>query len=664
MIREERTTVEPAMPSVLLPPAAWRPVDPGQPDLGRRPRARYQIRARRQIRARYQTRARQWILGFGLALGVLSFFAPPAQGETTVVSTSPVKDDKLIVSPSQITATFSAAVPNSAVLQATCNGAPAPLGTVTIGVDGVSLVAPVVGILPTGMCNVSYSVPQVDGNVLIGTFSFEMLDPTTADTSGTGATDASTTNPDAPPVSGPLGLVRFISYIALAALFGGAVLIVLYWPEGIDYDVTRNYFRMTWVLAMVSTYFTAVLRAALLSGRPVTETLSPFGWADLFDNLSGISILVRVGLVGASVIVMMRPENLLDPQSQTLSLALPGLAVFTFALTRTVDDFSLVGVVAGGVHNLAVAVWFGGLILLARTVLIAPGDEDLVQALRGFSRLVTPLIIIAVVSGIIHLYQLDGGEILSSRHGRLILLKACAVAGMIYIGGAARQYISANLARRRQLTAKAASRLRSAVIMEIGFGVLALLLTSWAVATLPAKMPPPGSDRTKYVFVSSRSSGAFDVQIRIGPAKVGPNAVRIDVFSPASGLRDLTVQFNPPTQNAASVTLSVPLDGAGGALLPLSEGLPLGEPGLWTIIITANGPEGPLPTVEFTVEVTSDGLAPLVDSGPAAVTSVVVTNDSSPVTSVVPLESTTIPNSENVIIGGGVPAVTVATTVP
>ncbi|MFM7872131.1 MAG: copper resistance D family protein, partial [Actinomycetota bacterium] len=252
------------------------------------------------------------------------------------------------------------------------------------------------------------------------------------------------------------------------------------------YDVTRNYFRMVWVLSMASTYFTAVLRAALISGRPVTETLSPFGWADLFDNLSGISILVRVALVGASVIVMMRPESLLDPQSQTMSLALPGAAMFTFAFTRTVDDFSLVGVAAGGVHNLAVAIWIGGLILLARTVLIAPGDEDLVQALRGFSRLVTPLIVIAIVSGIIHLYQLDGGEILGSRHGRLIVLKSCAVGAMIYVGGAARHYITNNLARRRQLTAKAATRLRSAVFVEIGFGALALLITAWAVATLPA----------------------------------------------------------------------------------------------------------------------------------------------------------------------------------
>lgn len=614
---------------------------------------------------RYSDRRRigRLIGGIALAFGVAGVVGSSAGAETVLVSSEPADGAEIIVSPSQIVATFSAAVPNNSVLQAVCNEAPAPLGTVTVGLDGVSLVAPVVGVLPPGTCNVSYSVPQADGKVATDTFSFRVLDPTTDAGSGSDVADAAGNASDAPPVSGPLGLARLVSYIALAALFGGAVLIVLYWPEGIDYDVTRNYFRMAWVLSMISTYFTAVLRAALISGRSVTETLSPFGWADLFDNLSGISILARVALVGASIIVMMRPESLLDPQSQTLSLTLPGAAVFTFAFTRTVDDFSLVGVAAGGVHNLAVAVWLGGLILLARTVLIAPGDEDLVQALRGFSRLVTPLIVIASASGIVHLWQLDGGDILSSRHGRLIVLKVLAVGAMIYLGGAARHYIANNLARRRQLTAKAATRLRSAVFMEIGFGALALVITAWAVATLPAKVPPPGADRTKYVFVSARSGGALDVQIRIEPAAVGPNAVRIDVFTPETGLSNLVVQFNPPTQNSPGVTLTVPLDGAGGALLPLAEGIPFGEPGLWTITVTATGPNGPLPPANFTVEVTSNGLEPL-DNGPGAVTSIAVSDGSSAVTTVVPLPTTTVPNSDNIIVGGGTPATTTTTSVP
>jgi hypothetical protein len=151
---------------------------------------------------------------------------------------------------------------------------------------------------------------------------------------------------------------------------------------------------------------------------------------------------------------------------------------------------------------------------------------------------------------------------------------------MFYIGGATRQYINRNLTRRRQLTAKAASKLSSAVTTELLFGIFVLVVTAWSVATMPANVAPPGSDRLSYAFVGDRSGGVFDVQVRMTPAKVGFNAVRIDVFNPEAGLTDLKVEFTPPTPNSASVTLSVPLGGKGGALLPLAEGIPLGEPGL------------------------------------------------------------------------------------
>ena len=45
---------------------------------------------------------------------------------------------------------------------------------------------------------------------------------------------------------------------------------------------------------------------------------------------------------------------------------------------------------AGIVHALAMAVWFGGVVLLARVVLAGPGEEDLVHAVRGFGRISRP----------------------------------------------------------------------------------------------------------------------------------------------------------------------------------------------------------------------------------------------------------------------------------
>ena len=617
------------------------------------------MRARRSLRAA--------VLGLFVALSAgLLLGAQPAQAETTLVSSSPADSEKVATSPIQIVAVFSAAVPNNAVMQAVCEGRPAPIGSVTVGADGISLIATLTAALPIGTCNVTYSVPQADGKVATGGFSFEVLDPATADPGDLGGdvTDGGNLAVDPPPVSGPLGLFRILAYLSLAALFGGIAFIRWTWPEGINDDATYKFLRIAWTVALISNYVVAMLRASLLSGNSITSTILPFGWGELFQSASGISAFLRVVLIGACAIVALRPDRIFDPQSQIVSLALPTAAMATFGLTRAIDDFSTLGTIAGVVHVLAAGMWIGGLIFLAQSVLIGPGEEDLMHAIRTFSRQANIYIGVTVIAGIVQLYQMDGGSILTSRHGRLIVIKVIGVAGMVYVGGAARQFINHQLAKKRELSGRTAQQLRKAVLSEIGIGILVLVFTSWSVATLPPNVTPPGSDRTKYAFIGDRSGGEFDVQLKVTPATVGLNAVRIDVYSPSTGLTDLTVQFNPPTNNTASVTLNVPLDGVGAARLPMSEGVPFGAPGLWTIVVTGNGPEGPLPSVTYTVSVMANSNESGTTGTDITTTSVALSVDGSPATVVVPLGGATVPGATTPAAGIQPVTATVVTSVP
>jgi copper transport protein len=607
------------------------------------------------------------VLGLFVALSAgLLLGAQPAQAETTLVSSSPADSEKVATSPIQIVAVFSAAVPNNAVMQAVCEGRPAPIGSVTVGADGISLIATLTAALPIGTCNVTYSVPQADGKVATGGFSFEVLDPATADPGDLGGdvTDGGNLAVDPPPVSGPLSLFRILAYLSLAALFGGIAFIRWTWPEGINDDATYKFLRIAWSVALISNYVVAMLRASLLSGNSITSTILPFGWGELFQSASGISAFLRVVLIGACAIVALRPDRIFDPQSQIVSLALPTAAMATFGLTRAIDDFSTLGTIAGVVHVLAAGMWIGGLIFLAQSVLIGPGEEDLMHAIRTFSRQANIYIGVTVIAGIVQLYQMDGGSILTSRHGRLIVIKVIGVAGMVYVGGAARQFINHQLAKKRELSGRTAQQLRKAVLSEIGIGILVLVFTSWSVATLPPNVTPPGSDRTKYAFIGDRSGGEFDVQLKVTPATVGLNAVRIDVYSPSTGLTDLTVQFNPPTNNTASVTLNVPLDGVGAARLPMSEGVPFGAPGLWTIVVTGNGPEGPLPSVTYTVSVMANSNESGTTGTDITTTSVALSVDGSPATVVVPLGGATVPGATTPAAGIQPVTATVVTSVP
>jgi copper transport protein len=592
--------------------------------------------------------------------------AQPVRAETTLVSSSPADSEKIVTSPTQIVAVFSAAVPNNAVMQAVCEGRPAPIGAVTVGADGISLIATVTAALPIGTCNVTYSVPQADGKVATGGFSFEVLDPATADPGDLGGdvTDGGNLAVDPPPVSGPLGLFRILAYLSLAALFGGIAFIRWTWPEGINDDATYKFLRISWIVALVSNYVVAMLRASLLSGESVTSTILPLGWGELFQSASGISAVLRVVIIGACAIVALRPDRIFDPQSQIISLALPTAAMATFGLTRAIDDFSALGTIAGIVHVLAAGMWLGGLLFLAQSVLIGPGEEDLMHAVRTFSRQANIYIGVTVAAGIVQFYQMDGGAIFTSRHGRLVIVKVIGVAGMVYVGGAARQFINHQLAKKRELSGRTAKQLRKAVLSEIGIGLLVLVFTSWSVATLPPNVTPPGSDRTNYAFIGDRSGGEFDVQLKVTPATVGLNAVRIDVYSPATGLTDLTVQFNPPTNNTASVTLNVPIDGVGAARLPMSEGVPFGAPGLWTIVVTGNGPGGPLPSVTYTVSVMANSGEPTSTGTESTTTSVAIAVDGSPATVVVPLGVTTVPGASAPAAGIQPVTATVVTSVP
>lgn len=578
-------------------------------------------------------------------VAMLSAIASPASADTSLVSSTPADGAELTTAPTQITVVFDQAVPANSVVQAVCNQQPAPLGQLEVGADGISLTVPIVGPLPIGTCNVTYSVPQPDGKVATGGFSFEILDPTSGmiGDDGSDPTDGGNLATDPPPVSGPLGLARLVSYIALAALFGGAMFIALVWPEGVDDMHAPRYLRFTWILAMISTYFVAVLTTSLTTGESVTSALIPTAWMEIVDSASGAAVVLRFVLVAVAFSVIMRPERLIDPATQLLSLAPAGLAVASLAFTRADPEFSIVGTTAGLFHNVSVALWFGGLAILVQAVLVAPGDEDLVHAMRGFTRLAPAFITVAVVSGMIHLYQLDGGAILSSRHGRLIVLKSIGVAGMVYFGMLTRQVVATRLRRAKGLNARLTSSLRRAVATEAVLGVFVLTVSAWAVATLPDRVEPPGTDRTSYAFVGERSGGAFDVQVKVTPASVGLNAVRIDVHSPDTGLTDLVVQFNPPTSDTASVTLNVPLDGAGAARLPVSEGVPFGVPGLWTVIVTGNGPAGPLPSVTYTVSVTSRDGAAVVP----AVNTTLAPSDTAvtvPMTALVPIGETVAPS--------------------
>jgi putative copper export protein len=527
----------------------------------------------------------------------------------------------LDASPTSLLLTFAELLGQTNTVAASCNGSPFRIGSPSVSADGLSLTVNVPNPMPRGSCNViaTVSAPDSTPNGSVS-FSFEITtdpvvtvttvvastlppldDGTTATTPPATATTAAPADGDAsggsaPNVGGPLGLARLTTSLALGVLLGALVLIVTAWPEGIEYILTVRFLRTAWVVGLVGSVLTVVFLTSQVTGRSVGGSLNPSTWIDLKELTPGLAALARIALVAACGWVVLRPERCIDPATQLPALAIPGLAVATFGFSRTGGELAILGMVGGVLHAIAMAVWLGGVVLLARVVLAGPGEDDLVQAVRGFGRLANPALLVTVLTGAFQTWRLDRGELFGSGHGRVALLKVLVVAVIVFVGLATRQFVRARLRGADEMTAPLASRLRRATGMEAAGGVVVLMLSAWLLAMTPGNLAAASDGGADYGYRSGPIvRDDLDVAVSL-TGELGANAVRIDVAAPVTGLANLTLRFVPPAGSTApEVHLTVPpaLAGTGAAVLEEDEGIPLPVAGVWTMILTADTPTGP-----------------------------------------------------------------------
>ena len=472
-----------------------------------------QTSAPRRSLARYSRAALGVIsIAFGLTL---ASSGTAAAADNTLVSSVPAADATEQTSPAAIALTFANPLGAVNVVSATCNGALVPLGSPTVTTDKLSLTVPITSPLPKGDCVVAWRVGNPDGTPGgSSSFTFTIATDTAAtvapvetiavDPTATGATPTPVTPTASDPADtsssssgGPLGLARLISMLGLAVLLGSFVVIAVAWPEGVEYILTVRFLRTAWFVAAGGAYLYAAAIAGQISGDGIGSGLIPTSWTNLTDNNVGLAALARVLLVAGTGWVIARPERIIDQATQLPALLVPGLAVATFGFSRVGGDLAAVGALAGIAHALSISVWFGGLVLLARVVLAGPGDEDLVHAVRGFSKLSNPAIIVTVVSGFVQTFRLDRGTLFSTGHGRVLLLKTIAVAGMVFVGLLARQFIRARLARADVMSAPLAIRLRRALSIEALAGVMVMVLTAWLLSLSPGNTVASAPDANR-----------------------------------------------------------------------------------------------------------------------------------------------------------------------
>ena len=551
------------------------------------------------------------VVGVGSLVGLLP---GTALAENSLVSSDPADGSTLAQSPEVISFTFSEPLGEVNTITLTCTDL-YTVGPREVSDDRLTMTAEVIDALPKGACVASFVVsdsegsPNGQGNI---TFTVEN-DPATVETTPTSepttggsvpAGEVSTTTSNAGDVTnlsdvdagqGPLWLGRLISVFGVGVLLGSLVLIAAAWPEGVEYLVTIRFIRAVWIVALVGTLLYVAAATAAVSGSGLGSGFNPTNWVDLFDaGIPGIAALARLLLVIASAWVAFRPDRVIDPVTQMAALGIPALAVVTIGFSRTNMDLPILGVPLSIIHALAMSVWLGGVVLLARVVLAGPGEEDLVHAVRGFARLSNLAIGATIATGIAQMILLDGGDLFGTAHGRVILLKTVVVAVMIFIAVSARQFVNQRLARANEMTVPMADRLRRAFGVEAAAGVIVLAMSAWLLSLTPANVSAGPNIAYAITMEVDAPEAELVVTVQLTNDRVGLSGLSVDVDEPDEGLSGLEVVFTAPANDTiGTITQPVPLTGAGVAVLPAGEqGLPLTVAGDWTMVVNAVTPTG------------------------------------------------------------------------
>jgi copper transport protein len=551
------------------------------------------------------------VVGVG---GLVGFLPGTALAENSLVSSDPADGSTLAQSPEAISFTFSEPLGEVNTITLTCTDL-YTVGPREVSDDRLTMTAAVIDALPKGACVASFVVsdsegsPNGQGNI---TFTVEndpaavettpTSEPTTdgsvpvGEVSTTTATTGDVTNlSDVDAGQGPLWLGRLISVFGVAVLLGSLVLIAAAWPEGVEYLVTIRFIRAVWIVAFVGTLLYVAAATAAVTGSGLGSGFNPTNWVDLFDaGIPGIAAVARLLLVIASAWVAFRPDRVIDPVTQMAALGIPALTVATIGFSRTNMDLPILGVPLSIIHALAMSVWLGGVVLLARVVLAGPGEEDLVHAVRGFGRLSTLAIGTTIATGIVQMILLDGGDLFGTAHGRVILLKTVVVAVMIFVAVSARQFVNQRLARADEMTVPMADRLRRAFGVEAAAGVIVLAMSAWLLSLTPANVSAGPNIAYAITMEVDAPEAELVVTVQLTNDRVGLSGLSVDVDEPDEGLSGLEVVFTAPTNDTiGTITQPVPLTGAGVAVLPEGEqGLPLTVAGDWTMVINAVTPTG------------------------------------------------------------------------
>jgi copper transport protein len=294
-----------------------------------------------------------------------------------------------------------------------------------------------------------------DGDVMGAELAFTVLSP-----AGEGVPGPAPAVPPARPVEqrsfAPLSraqdAARLLASASLIVLVGGVTFVARLWREGARLRRTRLLLWASLVTALAANAAALGLKGAAVQGHSALGAFSPGALTALNGTHVGRVLVTRVLflLLAVPVVALLTvaPQRALRSHRWWIGAALSGLgALATHGMLSHAYAQGPLASAANIVHLSAVAVWLGGLTMLAVVVLPRRSRQELSLLVPRWSRLAFGCVATAAVAGTVLLILISPRwtALPSSGYGRLLLVKLTFVAVLLAAANRSRRFVRGRL---------------------------------------------------------------------------------------------------------------------------------------------------------------------------------------------------------------------------
>lgn len=379
---------------------------------------------------------------------------------------------------------------------------------------------------------VTWRVVSADAHPIHGAFTFRVGPAATAgdDTAALARELLAQDGGDAA-VGLAYAIARFAVFAGLVGLIGGLAAVLFLWPAGRTAPAAGRLLWGWWATAFVATALAIGLQGAHGAGLGLLDAFDPDVLATAVDtrygtvSLSRLAVLVALGALLALLRRGRRPSMLLVGTAAADAVVLaatPGLAGHA-----ATGGLALAAVLADTVHVLAVAVWLGGLAVVAVVVLRRTDEETVAAVVPRFSRVAFGAVAVVLATGVFQSWRqvrvLDAAT--ETTYGRLLLVKLGLFLALVGAAAVSRRWVQAR--------ATTSHGLRRTVAVELGLAVAVLAVTALLVNA------PPARTALAQPFSAELEADGLLVDVTVDPAKAGATDIHVYTLTPEGAVREV-----------------------------------------------------------------------------------------------------------------------------